>query len=155
MLLVTTVYLLSLVVWVGGIVFFSFIGAPSIFKALPPEYAGKAVGAIFPKYYSVGYVSGLIALACLFVSAFRNGSWPILKFLLIAFMILLTVWNSLVTHPKARALKEEMQIATSRTDIAHLKEVFDHVHRWSMINNAFVLFLGVLLIVLTARRLNL
>ncbi len=53
------IYLLALVVWVGGIVFFSFFTAPSLFHTLPPEYAGKAVATIFPKYYPLGYLSGV------------------------------------------------------------------------------------------------
>lgn len=155
MILVNAIFLLSLVVWIGGIVFFSFIGAPSIFKNLPPEYAGKAVGAIFPKYYPMGYVSGLVAFACLIFSAARTGSWPVLKILIVLGMVTLTVWSSLVTHPKAKALKEEMQISQSQTDIQHLKAEFDRIHRWSVINNGTVLIFGLILIFLTARSLQL
>jgi uncharacterized membrane protein len=152
---VNAIFLVSLVVWIGGIVFFSFIGAPSIFKSLPPEFAGKAVSAIFPKYYPLGYMSGLVALVCLLVSGIRTGSWSGLKLLLIAVMVFLTVTNSLVTHPKARSLKEEMKITTSQTELAHIKEVFDRIHRWSVINNGIVLILGLILIFLTARNLQL
>ena len=41
--------LLALVLWIGGIVFFSFIASPSVFKILPREQAGQVVGDIFPK----------------------------------------------------------------------------------------------------------
>src|SRR5262245_57633816 len=124
MILITLVYMLSLVIWIGSIVFFSFIVAPSLFHTLPPEYAGKAVGAIFPKYYPVGYVSGMVAFACLAISGFKTGHWSGFKMLLITVMVFLTVTNSLITHPKARALKEEMQIATSQTELVYIKEIF-------------------------------
>lgn len=153
MTILSAVFLLSLVAWIGGIIFFSFIGAPSIFHSLPPEFAGKAVSAIFPKYYPLGWISGLVAFACLLVSGFKTGSWSWAKLLLIAVMVFLTVTNSLITHPKARALKEEMQITQSQTELVHIKEVFDRIHRWSVINNGIVLLLGLIVIVLTARRL--
>ena len=57
--------LLALVLWIGGIVFFSFIASPSIFKILPREQAGQVVGDIFPKYHLLGYISCLGAAACL------------------------------------------------------------------------------------------
>lgn len=153
--LAVTIYLLSLVVWVGGIVFFSFIAAPSFFKALPPEYSGKAVAAIFPKYYPMGYLAGVLAFASLVVSAAKTGSWPLLKMALVVAMTALTISNSLVTYPKARSLKEEISISESRTDIQHLKREFDRIHRWSVINNGIVLLLGLILIFLTARNLTL
>ena len=51
------VYILSLVGWVGSIVFFSFFTAPVIFKLLDREKAGEVVGVIFPRYYFLGYWS--------------------------------------------------------------------------------------------------
>jgi uncharacterized membrane protein len=154
-LLVNALYLIALVVWIGGIVFFSFITAPSLFQNLPPEFAGKAVSAIFPKYYPLGYISGLVAFACLLISGFKTGNWAVFKLLLIVAMLFLTVTNGIITHPKARALKEEMQSTQSQTELVHIKEVFDRIHRWSVINNGIVLLLGVAVIVLTARRLSL
>ena len=48
------VYILSLVGWVGSIVFFSFFTAPVIFKLLDREKAGEVVAVIFPRYYFFG-----------------------------------------------------------------------------------------------------
>lgn len=153
MILVNAIFLLSLVVWIGGIVFFSFIVAPSIFKGLPPEFAGKAVAAIFPKYYPMGYISGTVAFTSLVFSAAKTGSWPVAKMILVLAMMTLTISNSLVTYPKARALKEEIKISESGTDIHHLKEEFDRIHRWSVLNNGAVLLLGLILLFMTARNL--
>jgi uncharacterized membrane protein len=155
MTFVNALYLLALIVWIGGLIFFSFVGAPSIFKTLPPEFAGKVVGAIFPRYYPLGYLSGLVAFACLIFSAARTGHWPYVKILIVLVMITLTVYTSLVTHPKVRSLKEEIQGATGNTDITLLKEEFGRAHRVSVINNGIVLGLGVLLVIVTAKRLTL
>ena len=50
------IYLLSLVCWIGSIIFFSFNAAPIIFKTLDREKAGEVVGKIFPLYYKLGYI---------------------------------------------------------------------------------------------------
>ena len=55
-------HLMSLVVWIGSIIFFSFFGAPSIFKVLDRGLAGDVVGSIFPKYWMIGYICSPIAL---------------------------------------------------------------------------------------------
>lgn len=154
MLIVTTIYLLSLITWIGSILFFSFIGAPSIFKSLPPEYAGKAVGVIFSKYYPLGYISGFIAFACLIFSAAKTGHWSPLKMILLILMLTMTIYTSLVIHPKARALKEEIQASQkASTEIIHLQTEFDHVHHLAVILNSIVLFLGIVLVITTAKNL--
>jgi hypothetical protein len=150
-----SLYLLSLIVWIGSIVFFSFVTAPSIFGTLPPEYASKAISAIFPKYYFLGYISGIVSFGALIFSAAKTGSWPILKILLIILMFGLTVYSGLVIHPKARALKEEIQTDTGETNVAHMKQEFDRVHRASVFNNGIVLLLGIILVILTAKNLTL
>ena len=157
---ITVPYLLFLIVWIGGIVFFSFIGAPSIFKSLPSEYAGLAVGAIFSKYYTMGYVCGGSTLVLLIFSGFRMGTWAPLKIFLVLVMLTLTVYAGINLHPRARALKEEIHLATSSesqdpSELPTLKAEFDRVHHLAVIYNGGVLFLGVLLIVLTARNLEL
>ena len=155
MLWIRALYLLALAVWIGSIVFFSFVGAPSIFKSLPPEYAGKAVSAIFPKYYPLGTIAGFVVLFCLIFSTVKTGQWPILKILLIAVMLTINIYSSLMTHPRVRALKEEIQTATESTDLQHLQAEFEKAHRASVINNGTVLVLGLVLILVTARGLTL
>ena len=54
-------HLLALVIWIGGVVFFSFFTAPALFSALPREMAGRATAAIFPRYYMMGGICGGVA----------------------------------------------------------------------------------------------
>jgi len=58
----TTVLDASLGVWLGSIVFFSFVGAPTTFDVLGDD-AGQVVNAIFPKYYAFGTGLGVVASA--------------------------------------------------------------------------------------------
>lgn len=51
----------SLGMWLGGMVFFSFVGAPTTFDVLGDD-AGQVVNAIFPKYYEFGSILGFTAV---------------------------------------------------------------------------------------------
>lgn len=67
--LIHFIYILGLVCWVGGIVFFSFFAAPIIFSSLDREKAGEVVGVIFPRYYFLGYVCATLTLPALLINA--------------------------------------------------------------------------------------
>lgn len=51
----------ALGMWLGKIVFFSFFGAPQIFDELDRGLAGEVVNSIFPWYYLMGIVLGVVA----------------------------------------------------------------------------------------------
>ena len=155
MILINALYLLALITWIGSIIFFSFVGAPSIFQSLPPEYAGKVVATIFPRYYPLGYISGFVAVACVIISGFNTGQVPGMKFIILTTMLTISIYTSLVTYPRAHALKEEMRTALSDTEIVQLKQEFSIAHRASVVNNGAVLLLGIILVVITAENLRL
>ena len=48
-------------VWLGSIVFFSFVVAPRAFAVLEEDAAGELVNAVFPRYYSIGAALGVVA----------------------------------------------------------------------------------------------
>ena len=54
-------------IWVGVIVFFSAITAPTVFKTLDEKSAGVFLRAFFPKYYLFAIVIGLAALALIMI----------------------------------------------------------------------------------------
>ena len=62
LLLLKSLYLYSVSLWVGALFFFTAVGAPLAFKVLKKEEAGKYTGAVFPKYFGLGYIFGLLAL---------------------------------------------------------------------------------------------
>ncbi|HVA39747.1 MAG TPA: DUF4149 domain-containing protein, partial [Candidatus Binataceae bacterium] len=72
MVAVLFIYLLSLVCWLGGMVFFSALVAPVVFKVLPMAQAGKLQAVLFPRYYLLGYICGAIAVVlAIFLCATR------------------------------------------------------------------------------------
>ena len=54
-------------IWVGVIIFFSAIIAPTVFKTLDEKSAGIFLRAFFPKYYLFAIVIGLVALALIMI----------------------------------------------------------------------------------------
>ena len=57
--------LLALIVWIGGIIFFAFVLAPTLFTVLPTtQMAGDVVSATLTKLHWMGLVSGIVFLIC-------------------------------------------------------------------------------------------
>ena len=57
--------LLALIVWIGGIIFFAFVLAPTLFSVLPTtRLAGDVVNATLTKLHWMGLISGVVFLIC-------------------------------------------------------------------------------------------
>ncbi len=151
-MVINFIYLLSLVVWIGSIVFFSFFAAPVIFKTLEREKAGEVVGIIFPRYYLIGYISGVIALAILLIT---SQSFTDIKLVLILIMLSCSVIAGQVVGPKARNLKPMIKSEEDSEKLEELKAKFSKLHSLSVKLNGAVLLLGLVLLGYTAKGLSL
>ena len=138
------IYLLSLVCWIGSIIFFSFFVAPVVFKTLDREKAGEVVGIVFPRYYKLGYVCGALILLCFLISGNAG-----LKWCAWGIMVLASGLAGLVVNPKAKKLKEEIK-TSSEDEKPALEAKFKSMHSLSVKLNAVVLFSGLWLLGLTA-----
>jgi len=146
------VYLLSLALWIGSIVFFSFLAAPSIFRVLPREEAGKVVTAIFPKYYWEGIICGGVCLATSLVLGVLN-RWSVLllvRVVLLGLMLVATLYAVVSLQPKIQTVKAHMASVEglSPTDPLHVE--FGRLHRRSVGINSAVLLLGIVVVFVTA-----
>jgi uncharacterized membrane protein len=57
--------LLALIVWIGGIIFFAFVLAPTVFTVLPThELAGNVVNPSLRSLHRIGLISGALFLFC-------------------------------------------------------------------------------------------
>ncbi|MBI5638746.1 MAG: DUF4149 domain-containing protein [Nitrospinae bacterium] len=135
------IHLLTLCVWVGGMVFFSFIGAPAIFKHLTRDMAGTVVGAIFPKYWMMGYVCSLLLLGTLFYIAKGNVSAFKMQFGILAVAVALSFVSGMVIGVKARDIKAQMNAEQNAEKREALHKEFGRIHGISAITNMAVLFL--------------
>lgn len=148
------VHLLALVVWVGAVVFFSLVVAPALFRTLGPAEAGRAVAAIFPTYYAVGTVCGVLLLG---VTAWRlrsGGDGRVERRMLwvVGVMLACNLYAAHVVQPRVAALKEAMRGEGEAALAA--RAAFRSSHGVSMGLNAAVLLGGIALVGLSVPRLR-
>jgi uncharacterized membrane protein len=152
-LLGKSIFLLALMVWVGEIVFFSFVVAPAVFRTLPTQTAGQTVGAIFPIYYAVGYVCGaLLLLACggFLLQQGTRAWWGVVTGL-VTVMLAATLYAGIVIQPRASALKPQMHSGPGNTAV---RQEFDRLHGRAVQLNSLVLLCGIAACVLTAAKMR-
>jgi uncharacterized membrane protein len=146
---VRVVFLLALIVWLGEVLFLSFVVAPVLFRTFPVPEAGRAVGAIFPIYYQVGAVCGvaLLLTALLLRSAAAGGvSWTVIT-VVVALMLAATLYAGLVIQPRAQELRPQLHEISPPPSA---KAEFDRLHRLAVQLNGVVLLGGVAVAILTA-----
>lgn len=146
-------YLMALIVWVGEVVFFSFVVAPSLFGVFSKVDAGRAVGAIFPTYYRLGYGCGAVLLvtgAILTATATARTWWSVNTGLAAA-MLAATLYAGVVIQPRAAALRPQIHDPSAP---AAVKEEFDRLHRVAVQLNGAVLFAGIAVSIITAAALR-
>jgi hypothetical protein len=142
-----SIYVLCLAAMAGGIVFFTFVVAPVIFRVLGPEAGGRFVRALFPRYYLWNAILGSIALPA-FVAGplcfpeYRGIAVGIQAGLLLGCILsMLYGGNSLVR-----------QINQARDEGASSHARFERLHRRSVVLNAAVMVAAIGLLVAFACR---
>lgn len=148
--IINFVHLLSLVCWIGAIVFFSFFTAPAVFKTLDRPAAGELIGVIFPRYYFLGYLCSILLLITYLLGGETVSAW---KISLMAVIILGTFIAGMAVQPKARNLKTMIKSADSEEDRKTFETRFRKLHSLSVQLNSTVLLAGLALLWLTARGL--
>jgi len=147
-----TAMLLALIVWIGGIIFFAFVLAPTLFTVLPsPQMAGDVVSPALSKLHCIGLVSGAVFLiCCLLYDRIRYARFRLFTTanLLIVVMLILTAISQFSITPRMRELRSSNMNSAS----AHAE--FDSLHAWSTRLEGTVLVLGLVVVVVTARRLG-
>jgi len=152
------VMLLALVVWIGGIIFFAFVLAPTVFSVLPTRHlAGQVVNRSLHLLHWIGVVSGIVFLAASMAWSAATSGWahPLaLRHLLVCLMIALTLTSLFVVSARMETLRAGMGVIDdiSPTDARRLE--FNRLHGWSTRLEVAVLVLGLAVLYLTARGLE-
>jgi hypothetical protein len=148
---------LSLIVWIGGIIFLSFVEAPTAFSVAPTRHlAGTVVGHSLGILHWMGLFSGVIFLgSSMLLSSLTTGSAKPLaaRHVLICAMLLLTVVSQFGISPKMATLRAQFGDidAVPATDPGRMQ--FDVLHVWSVRFEVAVLALGLIVVYLAARPL--
>ena len=147
------VYLLCLVAWLGGMIFFSIFTAPVIFTVLPVGEAGKVGSGIFPRYYLLGYGAGIIGVILAFYFTIARSPrlcWG-LAAIALAIALVLTFYAGAIVRPKVDAIRT---VAEEANPDHERKAEFDRLHRLSVALNGAVMVLNLLALLSSAAALS-
>lgn len=150
--------LLSLVLWVGGLIFFAFVLAPTAFQVLPDTHlAGNVVGRALAKLHWIAIFSGLVFLASsMTYNRLAVGTPHVLamRHLLVCLMLVLTLFSQFWIIPRMDTLRAQVgDFAKVPLDNPARVE-FDALHVWSTRVEGAVLLLGLVVVYLAACYLN-
>lgn len=146
--------LLSLVVWLGGLIFFAFVLAPTVFGVLPTRHlAGNVVARSLSSLHWIGIVSGIVFLASSIIYSQISKGTPRLfaaRHVLIVLMLLLTLISQFNIMPRMDTLRASIGEIDSVPIDNPARVQFDALHVWSTRVEGGVLLLGLVVVYLTA-----
>jgi hypothetical protein len=148
--------LLCLILWLGGIVFFGAVMAPTLFAVLPSRsLAGSVVNPALNHLHWIGLFCGLILLVCSALHDYlAKGDFRLTstRHLLVILMLALTAVSLFVVTPKMAALRTQMGVIdyVPASDPLHVQ--FNALHVWSTRLEGAVLLLGLGVVFSVARQ---
>ncbi|HEY3704584.1 MAG TPA: DUF4149 domain-containing protein [Terracidiphilus sp.] len=153
--LLRTLLYLALIVWLGAEVFFPVVAAVSFTTQPDTHLAGTIVGQLLRILHSMGFVSGIVALALLALAP----TWNIYKSrVVIAPMVLLVLMLACTAYSQFGIIPamERDRIAaggainTADTTNPYTQD-FNELHNRSLFVEEAVLLFGLITVVLVAR----
>jgi hypothetical protein len=149
--------LLSLIVWLGGLIFFPVV-AQTAFSVLPThQLAGSVVGRSLGILHWMGMISAVVFLvSSLLLSRLSAGEAHLfaLRNVLICLMLLLTLISQFGIIPRMDAIRPSIgEIDVAPADLP-ARVQFDGLHQWSTRIESAVILLGLVAAYLVARSLT-
>jgi Domain of unknown function (DUF4149) len=135
------VFLMAVAVWLGTVVSFSYVFLPTVLNVLSGE-SRPLLQRLFPRYYLIGTVCGLIALAVVSLAP-ASPLLPLAERLRLAFPVVVSLLCTIVAQ---RFLLPRM--ARRRSD----EEAYARLHRFSAMLNSTVLAMLILAVAAIATR---
>jgi hypothetical protein len=147
--------LLSLIVWIGGLIFFPAV-AQTAFSVLPTrQLAGMVVGRSLVILHWMGMISGVVFLiGSLLYNRFSTGTAHVFatSHILIVLMLMLTLISQFGIIPRMDTVRASIHGEIDSVAVDNpARARFDALHVWSTRVEEGVLLLGLMLVYLTAR----
>jgi hypothetical protein len=149
--------MLSLAIWLGGIMFFAFVLAPTVFSVLPTRnLAGMVVSRSLARLHWIGLFSGIAYLLFSLVLSHLGGSFrPFApRHLLVLLMIALVLLAQFGISGKMNRLRADMGVIDNVSQDDPRRLEFNRLHIWSTRTEGTILILGLAVLFLTTRRLS-
>jgi uncharacterized membrane protein len=146
--------LLSLIFWLGGLIFFAFVVAPAAFSVLPTRHlAGNVVARSINGLHWIGLLAGVVYLfSSVLYTRVMSGSFRILtaRNVIIVLMLALTLISQFGIIPRMDTLRASIGEIDSVPAGNPARVQFDALHVWSTRLEGGVLLLGFVAAYLTA-----
>lgn len=146
--------LLSLIVWLGGLIFFAFVLAPTAFAVLPSRHlAGTLVGRSLGALHWMGITAGIVFLASsMLYTRLTKGTPHVFaaRHVLIFLMLALTLVSQFGIIPRMDTLRASIGEIDSVPPDNPARVQFDALHVWSTRVESGVFLLGLVVVYLTA-----
>jgi hypothetical protein len=156
MALLRVLTLLSLVVWIGGIAFFAFVLAPTVFSVLPTRHlAGAVVTRSLTSLHWIGMVSAVVFLCSSMLHRYlaQGSAQPLAaRHLLVMAMFVLTLFSQFYILRHMSELRSRMGEIDKVAVEDPLRVEFNRWHVWSTRVEGTVFLLGLAVVVLVAHR---
>jgi len=150
--------LLSLVVWIGGLIFFAFVLAPTAFTVLPTTHlAGNVVGRALSKLHWIAIGSGIVFLiSSLLYSRITDGAAHVFaaRHVLLCLMLALTLVSQFGIMRRMDTLRVSLGDVNSAPIDNPDRIQFEALHVWSTRVEGAVLLLGLVVVYVTAQQLG-
>jgi uncharacterized membrane protein len=150
--------LLSLVCWIGGLIFFAFVLAPTAFTipaVLPNTHlAGNVVGRALGKLHWIAIFSGIVFLtSSVLYSRLVDGTPHVFgaRHILLIVMLALTLISQFGIIPRLDTLRASLGEVSAAPIDSPARIQFDALHVWSTRVEGAVLLLGLVAVYLTAK----
>src|SRR3981081_951309 len=138
--------LLSLIVWIGGLIFFAFVLAPTAFHVLPRTHlGGKLGGRALGKLHWIAIISGVVFLASsMLYSRLLDGTPHVfaMRHGLLCLRPALTLLSQFWITPRMDTLRAQVGDFASVTLENPARVQFEALHVWSTRVESAVLLLG-------------
>jgi len=148
--------LLSLIAWLGGLIFFSFVVAPTAFAVLPTRHlAGAVVARSLVSLHWIGIISGVVFLitSMLYARLNTGDAHPFAaRHVLILVMLILTCISQFGISPKMHAIRTAVGEIDSVPIDNPARVQFNALHVWSTRLEGGVFLLALVVAYLTAQQ---
>jgi hypothetical protein len=140
MIVLRYLYVVALIVWVGGMLAAGALVAPVLFAVLPAEagaagraLAGAAFSGVLQRVLTVGEIAGVVMLVTMTILRLL-GPKPLtygVRAVLLGAMLGATAYTAHVVLPEAEALRHEMALPSAAAGDDPRRVRFDGLHRLS------------------------
>jgi hypothetical protein len=146
--------LLTLVVWIGGIIFFSFVVAPALFSILPTrELAGAVVQRSLGVLHWIGIISALVFLIASTLDALNTPGvqYGVSRNILMTIALVLTLISQFGVTREMSRLRRDMGTIDVVSAGDERRVEFNRLHTASTALEGGVLLLGLTTLILVAK----